>query len=530
MARLQGQVVGQGGTPRQALYAASASRAKEAPQVEWIPGAMTFSLPPLVERVRAALPNSQEIYLVGGAVRDLLLDKPIHDFDFALPAKAVAAARQVAKSLGAAFYPLDETRDVGRVIVEQGGRRITLDFIVLQGADIDADLAARDLTINAMGIDLRHLDALLDPLGGAADLKDKLVRAASPGAFGADPVRVLRAIRMAATFNMRIEKDTRLALRAAAKKLDQVSSERLRDELFRLFQAPKLATSLRALELLGALEAMMPELAVLKGVEQSEPHAFDVWEHTLQVVDKVERLVALLSEDYAPEGARDLHSGLVVLRLGRYRSQLSARLAREVVPGRSRRELLLLAALFHDAAKPAARSVEAGGRIRFIDHENQGAALVLRRGKALHLSKGELDYLETAVRQHGRPFALTQTGAAPTRRAIYRFFREAGEMGVDICLLSLADFMGKYGAELPQDALAEHLETLRALLEAYFEKMDQVVSPPTLLTGDDLMGELHLQPGPKIGVILEALREGRAAGEVRDRAEALALARSLLDG
>jgi len=172
----------------------------------------------------------------------------------------------------------------------------------------------------------------------------------------------------------------------------------------------------------------------------------------------------------------------------------------------------------------------AGGRIRFIDHENQGAALVLRRGKALHLSKGELDYLETAVRQHGRPFALTQTGAAPTRRAIYRFFREAGEMGVDICLLSLADFMGKYGAELPQDALAEHLETLRALLEAYFEKMDQVVSPPTLLTGDDLMGELHLQPGPKIGVILEALREGRAAGEVRDRAEALALARSLLDG
>src|SRR3972149_4970556 len=115
VARLQGQVVGQGGTPRQALYAASASRAKEAPQVEWIPGAMTFSLPPLVERVRAALPNSQEIYLVGGAVplRDLLREKPIHDFDFALPAKAVAAARQVAKSLGAAFYPLDETRDVG---------------------------------------------------------------------------------------------------------------------------------------------------------------------------------------------------------------------------------------------------------------------------------------------------------------------------------------------------------------------------------------------------------------------------------
>jgi len=427
---------------------------------------MKHSLSPLVERVRAALPPDQEIYLVGGAVRDVLLDRPIHDFDFVLPAKALPAARRVAKSLGAVFYPLDEKRDVGRVIVEQSGGRVTLDFISLQGADIESDLAARDLTINAMAIDLRHPEYLLDPLGGAADLKDKWVRAASPDAFRADPVRVLRAIRMAASFNMRIEKDTRAALRAAAKDLNQVSAERLRDELFRLFQAPKLATSLRALDLLAALEPMLPELAVLKGVEQSPPHAFDVWEHTLQVVHKLEHLIALLGENYAPEGASDLHSGLVVLRLGRYRSQLSGLLARGPVPGRARRELLLFAALFHDAAKPAARSLEDGGRIRFIDHENLGATLVFQRGKAFHLSNAELDYLVTVVRHHGRPFALTQADAAPTRRAIYRFFRDTGEVGLDICLLSLADFMGKYGAELPQDALVEHLETLRALLEA----------------------------------------------------------------
>ncbi|HEX9596274.1 MAG TPA: HD domain-containing protein, partial [Anaerolineales bacterium] len=310
---------------------------------------------------------------------------------------------------------------------------------------------------------------------------------------------------------------------------NQVSAERLRDELFRLFQAPKLATSLRALDLLAALEPMLPELAVLKGVEQSPPHAFDVWEHTLQVVHKLEHLIALLGENYAPEGASDLHSGLVVLRLGRYRSQLSGLLARGPVPGRARRELLLFAALFHDAAKPAARSLEDGGRIRFIDHENLGATLVFQRGKAFHLSNAELDYLVTVVRHHGRPFALTQADAAPTRRAIYRFFRDTGEVGLDICLLSLADFMGKYGAELPQDALVEHLETLRALLEAYFEQLDQIVSPSPLLSGDDLIAELHLQPGPKIGALLEALREAHAAGEVQDRVEALALARGLLE-
>ena len=150
---------------------------------------MNPSLPPLVERVRAVLPADQELYLVGGAVRDLLLEKPSHDFDFVLPSKAIATARRVANALGAAFYPLDVSRDVGRVILNEGLERATLDFIAWQGADIDSDLAARDLTINAMAIDLRHPEALLDPLGGVADLTARRVRACSQDAFRTDPVR-----------------------------------------------------------------------------------------------------------------------------------------------------------------------------------------------------------------------------------------------------------------------------------------------------------------------------------------------------
>lgn len=528
VARLQGKVVGQGGTPRQALHAAKASRAKEAPQVEWVPGAMNPSLPPLVERVLAVLPAGQELYLVGGAVRDLLLEKPSHDFDFVLPSKAMATARRVANALGAAFYPLDESRDVGRVILNEGLERATLDFIAWQGADIDSDLAARDLTINAIAIDLRHPEALLDPLGGVADLSARRVRACSQNAFRTDPVRVLRAIRMAASFDMKIDKETRQAMREAAAALPQVSAERLRDELFRLLQAPKLATSLRALDVLGALEPILPELTALKGVEQRAPHAFDVWNHTLQVVNKLDHIVSLLGEHYKPEGAGNLHSGLVVLRLGRYRSQISALLGRELVPGRSRRELLMLSALYHDAGKPATRSVEAKGRVRFIGHDQEGAGLAITRGEALHLSNAEIDYLSTVVRQHGRPYALTQSGEAPNPRAIYRFFRQAGELGVDICLLSLADFMGKTGMEESQDALAKHLETLRILLEAYFEKKDQSISPSPLLNGDDLIKELRLEPGSKIGEILESLREAQATGEIHTRADALALAKNLL--
>jgi tRNA nucleotidyltransferase/poly(A) polymerase len=529
VARLRGQVVGQGGTPRQALQAAKAARFKEAPQVEYMASSQITQLPAVVERLRAVLPKDQEIYLVGGAVRDILLGLPPHDLDLAVGGKAIPLARKVANQLQADFYPLDPDRDVGRVLLQdEGGKRLTVDFITLQGTDIDADLAARDLTINGMAIDLRRPEALLDPMGGAADLLSKTVRACGPDSFAADPVRVLRAVRMAATFDMKIEKETRQRMRSAAKDLVKVSPERLRDELFRLLLAPKPATSLRALDLLGVIAIVFPELVKLKGIEQSAPHAFDVWEHTLQVIDKLEFVFRALDEHYPSEGAADLVTGLITLRLGRYRNQISRLLAEELVPERPRRALLLLAALFHDSGKALTRSKEAGGRVRFIDHETRSAEIMERRAAALHLSSAEMNYLRVVTQHHGRPFLLTKEGGMPSRRAVYRFFRDAGAAGVDVCLLSLADLLGKY-AQAPQQDLAQHLDTLRALLEDYYEKPQESVSPPVLLNGDELMVELSLTPGPRVGELLDALREAQAAGEVSDRAQAFAFVRGELN-
>ncbi len=487
-------------------------------------------MPAIVERLRAVLPRDQEVYLVGGAVRDILIGLPPHDLDLAVSGKAIPLARKVANQLKADFYPLDPGRDVGRVLLkDEGSRRLTLDFITLQGSDIDTDLAARDLTINAMAIDLSRPDALLDPMGGAADLLSKTVRACGPDSFVADPVRVLRAVRMAATFDMKIDKETRQHMRAAAKDLAKVSPERLRDEIFRLLLAPKPATSLRALDLLGAIASIFPELVKLKGIQQPTPHVFDVWEHTLQVVDKLDRVFHILDEHYPAEGAADLVSGLIVLRLGRYRSQISRLLAEELVPERPRCALLLWVALFHDSGKALTRSVEAGGRIRFIEHESRSAEIMDAHASALHLSSAEMDYLRAVTQNHGRPFLLTKDSGAPTRRAIYRFFRDTGTAGVDICLLSLADFLGKYGPTLPEQDLAKHLNTLRALLEAYYEEPQRSVFPPALLNGDELMAELGLNPGPNVGELLEALREAQAAGKVNDRGEALTFAKSQLN-
>jgi len=219
-----------------------------------------------------------------------------------------------------------------------------------------------------------------------------------------------------------------------------------------------------------------------------------------------------------------MQSGLIFQHLGRYRAQFNQHLQEELVPDHSRLALLYFATLFHDVGKADTQSRDENERIHFYDHENVGAQVLVDRGQSLHLSNSEIEVLETVVRHHGRPYLLTKEGRPPNRRTIYRFFRDTGSAGIEICLLSLADFMGKFDAQVPQTELENHMETLRILLEAYFEHPQEQVSPPPLINGEDLMRELGLAPGPKVGELLEIVREAQAAGEVKDRGSALELA------
>ncbi|MBN2503501.1 MAG: HD domain-containing protein, partial [Anaerolineales bacterium] len=184
---------------------------------------------------------------------------------------------------------------------------------------------------------------------------------------------------------------------------------------------------------------------------------------------------------------------------------------------RSVKALLYLAALYHDVAKPETQSVDADGRIRAFGHEQRAAEIVEQRFSALRLSNAEIERAKHIVHNHMRPHSLRDTGKPPTRRAIYRFFRDTEEGGVDVVLLSVADLLATYGPNLPQDVLAAHLDVCRALLEAWFEHREEKVLPPAVLDGHDLMVNFDLEPGPIIGELLEAVREAQAMGEIEDR-------------
>jgi len=477
------------------------------------------------------------IYLVGGGVRDIFLDRVVHDLDFVLPGETRSLANEIARRFNGALYVLDAERHTTRVILgpsaETANRRILLDFAMLRAETLAGDLLARDFTINAMAYDVAQPDQLIDPAGGLADLREKRIRACSGDSLANDPVRVLRAVRQALLFQFRIDPETISQMRLAAPLLPSVSAERLRDELFRLLDGPRASLGIRVLDQVGALGHVLPELGALKTVRQSAPHTLDVWEHTLSVLSYLEQLFQPLVGAYQAEAAADLANGSAVLWLGRFRYQFEQHFNQALVPERSIKALLFLASLYHDIGKPATRAETPAGKVRFLGHEEQGAAQAAQRGRALALSVHEVARLETIVRYHMRihfmaSSVLTGQVKTPPRRSIYRFFNRTGAAGIDICLLALADLRGTYGAALPQELWQTELEICRELIEAYWEKTQEIVSPPRLLTGHDLMNTFGLAPGPRIGRLLAKLREAQAVGEVETKQDALDYLRSRL--
>jgi tRNA nucleotidyltransferase/poly(A) polymerase len=530
VARLRGKIIAQGSTPEEARRAAQTHRHKESPEIVFMPAPFSFS--PLMASVQEALPPGQEIYLVGGAVRDALLGRESHDLDFAVPVGGIKLARRIADTLKGAFYALDQERDTGRVVLmREDGARTILDFATYRGTDIEADLRDRDFTINAIAFDL-STEAIFDPLSGGNDLRARVIRACTPQSLSDDPVRVLRAIRLAAGLGFQIDVETRQQMKQAAGGLRSVSPERLRDELFRILEGPQPGTAIRALGILDVLPHILPELPALKGVEQPRPHVYDVWAHTIAVLNQLEDILAALAPGYDPESTDDLFTGLLVMRLGRYREQFAAHFANTLNTDRSVRALLFFAALYHDVAKPACKTTAEDGRNRFWGHEEKGAEMTAARANALHLSNDEIHRLRLVIQHHMRIHfysnRLASEQKTPSRKAIYRFFRDAGGAGVDLALLALADTRATYAHTLTQDIWTAELDICRILLENYWENPMESISPPRLLGGNELMNEFELKPGPRVGEILEALREAQATGKVSTREEALNFARNWL--
>jgi putative nucleotidyltransferase with HDIG domain len=475
---------------------------------------------PLLQQVIKSLQTHHlEAYLVGGAVRDMLLGREqIVDLDFAVPGDGLAVARRVANSLNAAFYPLDAERGTGRVVFNRGATPLEgashlqsyLDFASVRGSTLLDDLVDRDFTINAIAISLTEPFQLIDPLAGRRDLEQRQIRVASAAAFSHDPVRTLRAVRQAVELDFAIEAETEAYLRAAAPGLSGISPERQRDELLKLLNTPAPGQAVQMLRQLGLLPYILPEVEPMIGVSQGPPHHLDVFDHTTAALDA---WAAMLQS-----GLADLPAHLQ----GVVSQELNQPLAGNLTP----QTLLPLALLLHDTGKPQTRSeTERPFKVHFHGHEKISAKIARKLMQRFHFSNQAADFVETGVAQHMRPLLLAW-GEKVSRRAIYRFFRDTGgssyQAGVAVALHALADQRATYAPGEGGPELQELRELVYKLITAYFEQREQVVDPPPFLTGRDLIKSLGLTEGRLVGLLLNRLKEAQATGEVVDRETALA--------
>jgi len=437
-------------------------------------------------------------------VRDELLGRPVTDLDLAVAGDPERAARAVADEVGGPAFALSERFGAWRVIDRRGGRRF--DISPLQGDSIEADLAQRDFTINAMARPLEGGE-LVDPHAGRADLDARLLRVLGPRAFDADPLRALRLARFAAELQFAADRDTERLTAVAAPRSVEASPERVFAELRRLVGAAGVLHGLELADRLGLLEAVLPEVSALHGIDQSHFHHLDVYGHTMEVLRRQLELEQRLQELFG-ELAQPL------------RTVLDEPLADELTRGQA----LRFGALLHDIGKPATRGVRPDGRVTFIGHDKVGEEMVRALCRRLRTSERLSRFVEGLTRHHLVLGFLVHERPLD-RRTVYRYLKHTSPVEVEVTLLSCADRLATRGKNA-EAAIAAHLELANELMgDALRWRARGPPRPP--LRGDELAGELGMERGPELGRLLAELEEAAFAGEAGSREQALELARRL---
>ena len=472
----------------------------------------------LLERLRAHYAAlGIDAYLVGGFIRDTLLQCASYDIDLAVFGDAAEQAHGIARKMSGTYVPLDQERGIYRVVaITPDDHRWTVDVSALQGG-IEDDLRRRDFTVDALAVPLEDTGTpsgkwpIIDPTGGLRDMAAKTLRLTSPDALTEDPLRLIRAVRIAAQTGFELDPDTGDAVRGLAKLLTSVASERVREELLTILSLPGLWRSLGLLDTLGILDVILPELTPARGVTQPVEHHWDVFDHSLHCADFAEQVLD-------PEFRRRDPAGKLIP----WSPWVTEHFAEEYADGHTRATYLKLAALLHDVAKPETKALQPDGRVRFLGHPVKGAATARNILQRLRASSKACEAVGVMVDQHLRPSQLAQKGQMPTARAVYRYYRAVGDVAVDTLYLSMADYLAARGPDLDLEDWERHCERVRfTLQEGHVQEAPE--RRGRLLTGHDLMALFNLPPGPELQPLLDMVQEAHAAGEANTKEEALAM-------
>jgi poly(A) polymerase len=459
------------------------------------------------------------VFVVGGTIRDLLLGRDTADLDMLIFGDVWKVATDLSQAFESTWFILDEPSQTARVILPGEMSHKHLDLIGAGYQNLIENLLDRDFTINAMAVSLRdylnYLEGtdtdlsakIVDPAKGRHDLEMKIIRITGTEVFENDPLRLLRAIRFMATLEFQLEFQTRELIRGQAELISRVACERVRDELFKILALASAHQWIVELDELGLLSQVFPELPALKGVQQNEYHALDVWGHCL----------ATMEEFCLKPWEKLLNSNNKIL--------VDEYLSEDIVTGRQRGHLLKLAALLHDMGKPEVKGSKAGGKIIFYGHEQAGARQAKQISDRLKLSGREKHILSLVIDQHMRPFHLFRA-KNHTDKAEYRFFVKAETEAISVLMLSLADRQAGRSAMVEEETSA-YQAFIKKLTEKYYFEFEPARNQP-IIGGREVMAAYGLKPGPSIGKIMLQVEEAQALGKIHTPEEALSLVGKIL--
>lgn len=433
----------------------------------------------------------QEVYVVGGYVRDFYLDRTKEDeeldIDFVTIGSGIELAKKVADKLDADNFSV--FKQFGTAHIQHGD--MDLEFVgarkesyrsdsrkpIVEDGTMEDDQMRRDFTINALSWSLNkeNFGQLIDPFNGIQDLKKQLIRTPVDPlqTFEDDPLRMMRAIRFATELQFDIEPQTYRGIEEMAERIEIISKERIIEELNKIIMAPKPSIGFNHLFKTGLLEHFFPEMVELHGVEEVRGvrHKDNFW-HTLKVLDNVAEM-----------------GGNLWLRW---------------------------AAIMHDIAKPATQKFVEGTGWTFHGHDALGAKWVKPIFRRLGLPLDErMRYVRKLVRLHLRPIALVSDEV--TDSAVRRLIYEAGDDIDDLMMLCRADITSKNDYKVKQ--YNRNFDYVEKKIEEV-EKKDRIRNWTNPVSGDEIMEALDLDPGPIIGDIKDAIKEAILEGDIPNEHDA----------
>jgi poly(A) polymerase len=457
---------------------------------------------PLPKPLLENLPDAPRAYLVGGAVRDLLMQRHPTDVDVAVKGEAAVFAEAIADRLHARVVRIGKPNQATHRVTSRG---MLIDITSLAGESLETDLRRRDFTVNAMAYDL-HTHRVIDILGGQDDITARHIRMVAEQAFVDDPLRLLRAFRMAAMLDFDIALETLAAIQRHSPRIDQPAGERLRAELVQLMACPASARQIQTMSDCGLLTCLIPEMQPMRHCRQNAHHDFDVYDHTLKAYAATEQCLQT--------------AGHISGALEKRYHQPPYR--------KTTRAMLKYAVLLHDIGKPDTRRVDGNGEVHFHGHADRSAHMAEAIHKRLRLSKIECEQARVIIASHGRPLSLFSARNAGNLRlkGINRLFRECDPWTPEVLLHALGDTLGKKKA--PDPAIDSTLHFIQDLIRDYFDRFRPLADQQPLVSGRNLMAHFGLKPSALVGDLLNAIEEERLAGKISTPEEALDHAAELL--